>query len=73
MLNAPCLDCPERCFKCHSVCEKYIAFRAELNLLNEAKRLEYEAGFMEMEKSRLRSKYHAKRLQVIRYSGLGRK
>lgn len=29
MLTAPCKDCPFRHERCHSRCEKYLAFKAE--------------------------------------------
>ena len=25
--NAPCNNCADRCYKCHSVCEKYILYK----------------------------------------------
>ena len=28
-MDAPCKDCPDRVVGCHSVCEKYKAFREE--------------------------------------------
>lgn len=28
-MTAPCKDCPDRHYKCHSECEKYKAFIAE--------------------------------------------
>lgn len=27
-MQVPCYNCPDRKFKCHSTCEKYLAFRA---------------------------------------------
>ena len=29
MKGSPCFKCTEREFKCHSLCEKYIEYRAE--------------------------------------------
>ena len=29
MAEAPCKDCPNRFVGCHSVCNKYISYRAE--------------------------------------------
>ena len=29
-MKSPCLGCEERKYKCHSVCDKYIGFKNEL-------------------------------------------
>ena len=34
-VKSPCKDCPERQVRCHSSCERYIAYKEALNLLNE--------------------------------------
>ena len=39
-MKSPCKDCCERCYKCHSNCERYLKFRAELDETNEQKRSE---------------------------------
>lgn len=40
-MKGPCFkngeDCPNRSAGCHSECEKYLAFRAELDAINEQK------------------------------------
>lgn len=33
--KAPCLNCPNRKTLCHSKCEKYKAFRSEMDKINE--------------------------------------
>lgn len=33
--DAPCKDCPDRKSGCHSVCEKYITYRVELEKYNK--------------------------------------
>ena len=35
MSKSPCKDCVDRQVGCHSTCEKYIAFRKELDDLHE--------------------------------------
>ena len=37
-MTAPCKDCPDRKQGCHSVCPKYIAFRAERDKAAELRR-----------------------------------
>lgn len=37
-MTAPCHHCPDRAPGCHSVCEKYRAYRAELDERNAAAR-----------------------------------
>lgn len=37
-MNAPCKNCSERHTLCHSHCEKYLKFRAELDKANEVRR-----------------------------------
>lgn len=32
--QSPCFKCPDRHFKCHSSCSRYIAFREELDIYN---------------------------------------
>lgn len=39
-MTQPCYKCPDRCQNCHASCEKYAAFRAELD-----KRREYNKQF----------------------------
>ena len=60
-MTQPCYKCPDRCQNCHASCEKYAAFRAELD-----KRREYNKQFQpidpmpyshEMEKKNRRRKY----------------
>ena len=45
-LRAPCKDCPDRHPECHGRCEKYLAFRAERDKYNEARRIEKQIGLM---------------------------
>lgn len=37
MKKAPCKDCPDRQLRCHSTCEKYLAFDKERKKLNKLK------------------------------------
>lgn len=34
-MTAPCHNCPDRAPGCHSVCEKYRAYRAEMDAAHE--------------------------------------
>ena len=38
MITAPCKDCPDRHYACWGSCEKYKAFRKELDRAREARR-----------------------------------
>ena len=40
MIKSPCLGCGERKIKCHSVCEKYIAYKKECEIVAENRRKE---------------------------------
>lgn len=42
-MNAPCKDCPERHENCHKSCEKYKAFRAWIDQINQNKAKEFQA------------------------------
>ena len=35
MLKAPCKDCPERHYLCHSECEKYLEYKKQNDALRE--------------------------------------
>ena len=66
-MNGPCLNCADRKAGCHSVCEKYITYRKELDEFNakvaEAKNREY-AGIARA--TRIKSgKYWSKWLWVL--------
>lgn len=37
-MKQPCKDCPDRALHCHSACEKYAAFRAEVDAANARRR-----------------------------------
>ena len=39
-MQAPCKDCPDRKYMCHSTCEKYIAYDKYRKEIRE-KRMEY--------------------------------
>ena len=39
-MKNPCYKCPERLFKCHSSCKKYIAWKSEQTVLNEKRHAE---------------------------------
>lgn len=37
---APCKDCHDRTVGCHGKCEKYLAYRAELDAINKKVKME---------------------------------
>ena len=37
----PCKGCEDRTIKCHSVCERYKAYREEIDRINSARRSNY--------------------------------
>lgn len=37
-MKNPCRDCPERLFKCHASCKRYIAWKSEQTVINEKRR-----------------------------------
>ena len=39
-MTAPCKGCADRHHKCHGHCEKYLAYRAELDAIREKIRLD---------------------------------
>lgn len=62
MLNAPCMNCTERKFKCHSTCEKYKAFRAEREKKNKGKYLDQSLRSYEINRNyRIYNKYRSKK------------
>jgi len=40
-LQSPCRDCPERFLGCHSVCERYRAYKAELEAIYEERKKDF--------------------------------
>ena len=55
MMFSPCKNCPDRHYKCHSECEKYIKFLAENEKRKQAVRLEndlYNADIERLKKRR---------------------
>lgn len=38
MINAPCYKCEDRTQDCHSICEKYISWKAERDKRKESER-----------------------------------
>lgn len=58
-ISAPCKDCEKRRLGCHGKCEEYKAFRAELDALNERRRLMSAAN----EASRNIEFYSARRME----------
>ena len=44
MLKNPCYKCPERHYKCHGECQKYIEWQAEREKINAARRKAIEAN-----------------------------
>ena len=49
-MKVPCKDCPDRHYKCHSECEKYLKFLAENEKRKEVIRLENNLYNVEMER-----------------------
>lgn len=54
MTDSGCKGCAERHESCHSGCERYKAFRKELDKKNERKRLENEARYSLIEQAQKR-------------------
>lgn len=44
-MKAPCKDCEKRHPSCHSHCEEYKAFRAEIDRAREARKYDSEVRF----------------------------
>ena len=42
-MSGPCFSCPDRHEKCHAKCEKYIAYRKEVDKANERKAHDLDA------------------------------
>ena len=42
ILDAPCMGCKERYFKCHADCERYIEFRKFKDEFNDSRRKNQE-------------------------------
>ena len=62
-MKVPCKDCPDRHYKCHSECEKYIEYKKRCDDLRERDRLERVSRHIEIErkiciKEYNRKKYH---------------
>lgn len=66
-MKAPCKDCTDRHYKCHSTCENYIQFKKESDRIRdkrgETRELEY--GFKLIETRRLK--------RIIRYRLAGQR
>jgi hypothetical protein len=41
---SPCFDCKERVLKCHSTCEKYKAYRQEVDAVNAKRDEKVQTG-----------------------------
>lgn len=71
-INSPCQDCKERHFKCHAECERYKAYKAELEKANEAERIQngISGARRESKAAHLRRQYgHYDYNRVKRYKG----
>lgn len=38
LAKSPCMNCPDRCYKCHSSCEKYKTYTDKIQELNKKRR-----------------------------------
>ena len=57
-MKNPCKNCEKRELKCHSSCEEYKLYRAELDSINEKRRAYNEkVSFEVYEKERMRKRY----------------
>ena len=52
MSGAPCKNCPDRKPRCHTVCEKYIAFKEQARAEQKAKHNESEIDSYETRRSK---------------------
>jgi hypothetical protein len=48
-LQAPCKDCPDRRYLCHSTCEKYIKYNEYREMIRKKKREFYSQEYDYME------------------------
>lgn len=54
-MKSPCLGCEERKYKCHSICNKYIEFKNELErvrIIRNKEMIKKDAGFIGKRKIR---------------------
>ena len=57
-MKSPCMNCEERTFYCHSVCEEYKAYRAERDRINDLKHAEKQKYYEYVEElNRKKKKY----------------
>lgn len=56
-MMSPCKDCKNRKLYCHSSCEQYKEFKAELERINNNRKLHYEQYSIEFDRyNRLRKR-----------------
>ena len=60
-MTAPCKDCPDRRFKCHSECERYREFRKRCDDMRERERLDNLGRKIEIDRAIQRKEYHRKK------------
>ena len=59
--ESPCLNCEERHDGCHSKCERYLSYRAELDRINEER-------FRESEHEGRLNAYHRETVRKVKRS-----
>ena len=57
-MKPPCKDCPDRVLGCHKTCEKYLAYREELDAVREQKIAENDSNYYNRQ-TRYRMAHHS--------------
>ena len=57
-MTAPCKDCPDRHYKCHSECERYREFKKHCDDMRERERLDNLVRRIEIDRAIQRKEYH---------------
>ena len=60
-MTAPCKDCPDRHYKCHSECERYKEFRKQCDDVRKQMHLDSLGRKIEIDRAIKRQEYHRKR------------
>lgn len=60
-MTAPCKDCPDRHYKCHSECERYKEFRKHCDNVRKQMQLESLSRKIEIDRAIRTKEYHRKK------------
>lgn len=60
-MTAPCKDCPDRHYKCHSECGRYKEFRKQCDNVRKQMQLESLARKIDIDRAIQRKEYHRKK------------